>query len=196
MVAANSWDGYMYVIGKGKSATTVTAPETAVSAGNGVLIKGTVLDMSLAQSGTPCVSKDSMSTQMEYLHLSQPHGGIFNNQTITGVPVSLDTIDPNGNPIHIADVTTEGYSGTFGFTWYPEIEGQYTITATFMGDDSYSSSYATTYATAAKGPVATPTPTPPALAAQTPFEVYFAISTIAIILAIVIVGLLLLRKRS
>ncbi len=164
--------------------------------GTDVLIKGTVLDMSPAQSGSPCVSKNSMSTQMEYLHLSQPHGGIFNNETITGVPVSIDAIDSNGNPIHIADVTTEGYSGTFGYTWYPEIEGQYTITATFMGDDSYGSSYATTYATAAKGPVSTPTPTPLTLAAQTPFELYFAISTIAIILAVAIVGLLLLRKKS
>ena len=196
LVAANSWDGYMYVIGKGKSATTVTAPETTVSAGNGILIKGTVLDMSPAQSGSPCVSKNSMSTQMEYLHLSQPHGGIFNNETINGVPVSIDAIDSNGNPIHIADVTTEGYSGTFGYTWYPEIEGQYTITATFMGDDSYGSSYATTYATAAKGPVSTPTPTPLTLAAQTPFELYFAISTIAIILAVAIVGLLLLKKKA
>ncbi len=196
LVAANPWDGYMYVIGKGQSTTTVTAPETAVSAGNGILIKGTVLDMSPAESSSPCVSKDSMSTQMEYLHLSQPHGGLFNNETIIGVPVSIDAVDSNGNPIHIADVTTEGYSGTFGYTWYPAIEGQYTITATFMGDDSYGSSYATTYATAAKGPVTTPTPTPLTLAAQTPFELYFAISTIAIILAVAIVGFLLLRKKA
>ena len=64
-----SRDGYMYVFGKGKSATTVTAPDTAVTKGNGIMIKGTVLDLSPAQPGTPCVSKESMTLQMEYLHL-------------------------------------------------------------------------------------------------------------------------------
>jgi hypothetical protein len=197
LAAANSWDGYMYVIGKGKTATSITAPETTVPVGSGMLIKGSVLDMSPAQTGTPCVSKESMSTQMEYLHLSMPHGGLYNNQTITGVPVSLDAVDPNGNAIHIADVTTEGYSGTYGYTWYPTIEGQYTVSATFLGDDSYGSSYATTYATAAaKAATPTPSPTPQPIAGQTPFEVYFAGSTLAIIIAIAVVGFLMLKKRA
>ena len=30
LTAANSYDGYMYVFGKGKSATTVTAPDVVV----------------------------------------------------------------------------------------------------------------------------------------------------------------------
>ena len=82
---------------------------------------------------------------MEYLHLQQPIGGIWGNETITGVPVSLDALDPNNNYVHIGDATTEGYSGTFGFAWEPEVPGQYKVTATFMGDDSYGSSFATTY---------------------------------------------------
>jgi len=76
LVAANSWDGYQYVFGKGKSETTVTAPDIVISKGEGVVIKGTVLDMFPAQPGTPCVSKESMSLQMEYLHLQRPIGGI------------------------------------------------------------------------------------------------------------------------
>ena len=56
-----------------------------------------------------------------------------------------NAVDPNGNYIHIADVTSDGYSGTFGYTWEPETAGQYTVTATFLGDDSYGSSFATTY---------------------------------------------------
>jgi len=31
---------------------------------------------------------------------------------VTGVPVSLDVVDPNGNPVHIGDVTSD-MSGTF-----------------------------------------------------------------------------------
>jgi len=68
----NSYDGTMYVIGKGKSATTVTAPDTAVPLGTAMVIKGTVLDMSPAQAGTPCVAKESMTLQMEYLHQNGP----------------------------------------------------------------------------------------------------------------------------
>ena len=83
------------------------------------MIKGTVLDNSPAQPGTPCVSKDSMTTQMEYLHMQHPIDGVDHNATITGVPVSIDAVDPNGNYIHIGDTTTDGYSGTFGFTWTP-----------------------------------------------------------------------------
>ena len=69
LTAANDWDGTMYVFGKGLSATTVTAPNVVMPQGNGIVIEGTVLDQSPAQPNTPCVSKDSMQTQMEYLHL-------------------------------------------------------------------------------------------------------------------------------
>ena len=65
LTAANSWDGYMYVFGRGKSETTVTASPKTIAKGDTVMIEGTVLDQSLAQPGTPCVSKDSMSLQME-----------------------------------------------------------------------------------------------------------------------------------
>ena len=56
LTASNSYDGYMYVFGKGKSATTVTAPDVSVPLGTAFTIKGTVLDQSPAQTGTPCVS--------------------------------------------------------------------------------------------------------------------------------------------
>ncbi|MBN2257890.1 MAG: PQQ-binding-like beta-propeller repeat protein, partial [Anaerolineaceae bacterium] len=133
LVATNEYDGYLYSIGKGKSATTVTASPQVSVHGTNVLITGTVLDQSPAQPDTPCVSQESMSTQMEYLHMQYPIDGIHHNATITGVQVSLDTVDPNGNFVHIGDVTTDGYSGTFGFTWEPEVPGQYEVMATFMG---------------------------------------------------------------
>jgi len=184
----------MFVIGKGKSATTVTAPDVVVPKGNGIMIKGTVFDTSPAQPGTQCVSKESMSTWMAYLHDQWPIDGFWHNETITGVPVSLDATDPNGNSIHIGDVITDGYSGTFGFTWHPEISGQYTVMATFMGDDSYGSSFATTYATISEAAVVTPTPTQTPII-MPPYEMYTVGTGIAVIIAVAIIGLLLLRKR-
>jgi hypothetical protein len=127
-----------------------------------------------------------------------PIAGLWNNETITGVLVSLDTVDPNGNSIHIADVTTDGYSGTFGYPWQPDISGQYTVTATFMGDDAYSSSFATKYVSISETNQST-SPTPSQISFDT---VNNTIITglvalgIAIILSIAIVGVLLLRKRS
>ena len=156
LTAGNSYDGYMYVFGKGESATTVTGPETTVPKGTAVLIKGNVLDQSPGQPDTPCVSKDSMNTQMEYLHLQLPIDGIWHNETITGVPVYLTAIDSDNNVIDIGMATTNGYSGTFGFQWTPTKEGLYEIIASFAADDSYGSSGASTFVSV--GPVALPGP--------------------------------------
>jgi hypothetical protein len=192
LAAANSRDGYTYIYGKGKSATTVTAGPKAITLGEKVVVEGTVLDQSPAQAGTPCVSKDSMTTQMEYLHLQQPIAGIWNNETIKGVPVSLDAVDPNGNPEHIDLVTSEGYSGTFASTWEPKIAGQYTVTATFMGDDSYGSSFATTYVSVSEAPQATATPEPK----EAPdYSALLYGILVAVIIAIVIGLVLLFWKR-
>jgi hypothetical protein len=144
LAAANSRDGYEYVFGKGQTATTITAPDMVIAKGSGIVIKGTVLDTSPAQEGTPCVSAASMSTQMEYLHLGYPVGGIWGNMTIDGVPVKLMAIDPNGNTVDIGEVTTNGYYGTYSFEWTPDKEGAYQIIASFDGDDSYGSSTAST----------------------------------------------------
>ncbi|MEM2098853.1 MAG: PQQ-binding-like beta-propeller repeat protein [Candidatus Bathyarchaeia archaeon] len=194
LTAANTWDGYMYVFGKGKSATTVTASPKTTSLGEQVLIEGTVLDMSPAQPGTPCVSKESMSLQMEYLHLQRPIGGIWNNETITGVPVTLTAIDSNGKSETIGTVTTNGYYGTFSLAWKPPSEGTYTIIASFAGDESYSSSGAATAITVGPAPTTAPTPEPP----QAPPDYTWTIvgTGIAVILAVAIVGVLILRKKQ
>ena len=185
----------MYVIGKGQSQTTVTAPDVDVQIGTGMMIKGTVLDQSPAQAGTACVSKDSMTTVMESIHLQLPIDGIYHDQTVVGVPVSIDAVDPNGNYMHIATITSDGYSGTFGYNWKPTMAGQYTITATFAGDDSYGSSFATTYASVTEAPVVTTAPTATPIA-NPPYEMYTIGMGIAIIIAIALVGLLLLRKHA
>ena len=205
LVAGNSGDGYLYVYGKGPSSTTINAPLTTTPLGQGIILTGTVLDQSPAQPGTPCVSADSMATWMEYLHMQQPINGLWHNTTITGVPVSIDAVDSSGACIHLATVTTYGPSGTFSYTWTPTTAGSYTITATFVGDDSYGSSYATSYATfvspaATQTPTATPTMTPATTSTASnvntgDLEMYLAIGVIAIIIAIAVVGLILLRKK-
>ena len=183
------YDGYMYVYGKGQSATTISAPQTAITKGQSIVLTGTVLDQSPAQPGKACVSKDSMATYMEYLHMQKP---IPAGVTVTGVPVSLDAVDPNGNNIHIATVSSD-MSGTYSYMWTPDISGKFTVTATFMGDESYGSSFAETAVGVTQAPESTPAATQTPLT-MPPFEVYFVASTIAIIITIIAVGLLF-RKR-
>jgi outer membrane protein assembly factor BamB len=186
VTASNSYDGYMYVFGKGKSATTVTAPDTAVTLGDSVVIRGTVTDQSPGQPGTACVSDESMSAWMEYLHMQKPMPS-----NATGVEVQLDVLDSNNNYYTIGTVTTD-LSGSFGFAYEPEIPGFFKVIATFAGSESYGSSYAITYFNVEEAPAATPAPTPtPAPMTDT----YITGFGIAIIVAIAIVGILLFRKR-
>ncbi|XHH07646.1 MAG: PQQ-binding-like beta-propeller repeat protein [Candidatus Bathyarchaeia archaeon] len=196
LAGASMYDGYLYWFGKGKSATTVSAPQTVIPQGQSIVITGTVLDQSPAQLGAACVSKESMTTLMEYLHMQKPIDGIWHNETITGVPVSLDTVDPNGNYIHIGDVVTDGYSGTFGYTWEPEVSGQYTVTATFLGDDSYGSSFATTYVGVTEAEAASPTSSPITFdVVSNTIMTGLVVVGVAIIIAIAIAVVLLLRKK-
>ncbi len=190
------YTGYLYVAGKGLSATTVTANPAIVSQG-ATMIQGTVLDQSLAQPDTPCVSKDSMTAQMEYLHFQHPIDGLDHNLTITGVPVTLTALDSNGNYENIGTVTTDGYYGTFSKSWTPPIEGDYKIIASFAGDDSYGVSSATTAISVAKTPTATSTTVP--LQAIPDYTMTIVAGVIAVIIAVAVVGALLmitLRKKQ
>ena len=191
----NKYDGYMYVFGKGPSETTVSAPQTAITAGTSAVILGTVLDKSPAQPGAACVSKDSMTTYMEFLHMQKPIDGFYHNVTVTGVFVSLDTIDPNNNYVHLGTVTSDA-TGSFGFVWTPTIPGKHQIIATFKGDESYGSSFAITYAVVGEAQAAAPAVEPPLDMTGT----YVTNATIAIIIAIAAVGailaLLMIKKRS
>lgn len=194
LVASNQYDGYMYVFGKGKSATTASVSPAVTTNGNMVLIQGTVLDQSPGQPGTPCVSKDSMATQMQYLHMQMPIDGIYHNETMTGVPVTLTAIGSDGSVTDIGTVTTNAYYGTFSKAWTPPKEDTYTIAASFTGDDSYGSSSAAT--AVAIGPA--PTITQPNLTNQvvdtTPI-LYAVIGVgIAIVIAVALAVLILRRK--
>ncbi|MGB9960489.1 MAG: PQQ-binding-like beta-propeller repeat protein [Candidatus Bathyarchaeales archaeon] len=184
-LSLTSTDGYLYVIGKGKSQTTVAVSQDVVSKGSTVLVKGSVLDMSPAQPGTPCVSKESMSTWMEYLHKQMPINGVYGNATIIGVPVTLTAIGDDGSYIDIGTVVTDGYSGTFAVSWTPPEEGTYRIVASFAGDDSYGSSSAATWITVGPPPAEIEIPEYPTPTDYTPILTGVIIAIIAIALLVV-----------
>lgn len=72
---------------------------TAVTAGDSVVIQGTVMDISAGTkqnqqaadfpNGVPAVSDYSMSAWMEYVYMQKPKPA-----NATGVAVSIDAIDP------------------------------------------------------------------------------------------------------
>ncbi len=195
LTAGNSYDGFMYVFGKGKTATTVSAPQTAVAKGTAMMITGSVLDMSPAQEGTPCVSVNSMDTQMNYLHMARPIDGIYHNETITGVPVMLTAIGSDGSYIDIGTTTTDGYYGDFAYAWTPDTEGTYRILAQFAGSDAYGSSGAASAvvvgpAAGANGPIEPEEPT-----SFITTEVAI-IAAVAIVAVVAVVGYWALKKRK
>jgi hypothetical protein len=197
----NGYDNNIYSVGRGPSATTVQAPLTAITVGNNVVIQGTVMDIAAGTkqteqaadfpNGVPCASDASMTAWMGYVYQQQAEPTNF-----TGVPVSIDAIDPNGNFIHIGNATSDA-NGVFGYVWQtPNIPGKYTVTATFAGTNGYWSSNAQTIMDVQSAPSATAAPTP---APASVVDTYFVPAVIAIIVVILIVGALLailtLRKR-
>jgi hypothetical protein len=213
LVTVNAYDNQLYVLGKGPSKTTISAPQVVVAKGIGVLMTGTVTDQSPGAKDTPAISDESMADWMEYLYMQKP---IPSNAT--GVPVYLTAIGPNGEAVDVGS-TISDMGGSYGLLWTPPTEGKWTIMATFAGSDSYGSSYATAYlgvgpASAAVQPTAVPTtnptvaPTVPPTAIPTSSpspvpntgsgigtEVYIAIAAAAVI-AIVAAAALILRKRK
>ena len=75
---------------------------------------------------------------------------------VTGVLITLSVLDQNGNYRTIG-TTVVTPSGTFGYTWTPDISGDYTLFASFDGSNSYWPTSASTSFYAAT-PAATATP--------------------------------------
>jgi hypothetical protein len=198
IIYLDAHDDNIYCLGKGPSATTVSAPQTDPPLGSSVTIIGTVTDQTTSGrinvagsidftlQGSPAISDASMAAWMEYKFQQRPMPA-----NATGVPVMLTAIDPNGNYIVIGNVTSD-LTGAYGCDWTPEVPGTYKITATFAGSAAYGGSFAQTYMSVA-GPTATASPYPEVVVPST--EMYFVASTVAIIIAIAVLGVLLLRKK-
>jgi outer membrane protein assembly factor BamB len=199
LVTYDAYNSLLYSYGKGPSALTVTAPNLASPSGAPLVIRGTVTDIAAGTkqdeqaarfpNGVAAVSDASQSQWMEYVYMQKPKP-----TNITGVPVTISVLDSNGNFRQIGNTTSDG-SGMYTLTWTPDITGDYTVIATFAGSESYYPSSAETSFTAST-PAATASPYP--VVTLPPTEMYFAASTVAIIIAIAIVGAVLLlavRKR-
>jgi hypothetical protein len=201
LICGNSMDNEIYCYGKGPSGTTVDTPQIVPALDQSVMITGTVTDQTpsgrrntndgidFTLQDTPAVSDDSMTDWMEYLFMQQPYP---NNAT--GVEVTIDTIDPNGNFYNLGVVTTD-INGKYALPFEPDVPGDYQIIATFAGSKAYGPSSDTAYISVADA-AATASPNP--AVELPPTETYFVLSTIAIIIAIAIVGalvLMALRKR-
>ncbi len=199
MTFYNNYDGQIYTLGKGPSATTVFASPKSSVAGSSVLIEGRVVDISAGTNqdeqaarfpnGVPAVSDASMSAWMEYVYQKKPKPA-----DATGVLVSISVRDANNNTRNIGTTSTDA-NGDFSFAWIPDIAGKYTVYASFAGSDSYWPSNAGTAFTVDEAQPATSESAPagPSIADQ-----YFVPAVIGIIAAIVVVGLgvvLALKKR-
>jgi hypothetical protein len=186
LVNYDQMDNRIYCFGKGQTATTLTAPDTVEPLGSSVVIRGAVTDQSPGAKGTPAIADADMTEWMEYLYhqRSMPTNA-------KGVEVTLDTIDPNNNFVHIGATTTDN-SGLYSYVFKPDVPGKYTIIATFGGSESYFASYAETAIGIGEAPS---TPVTVEQPAQPPLDLYIIGATIAIIIAVGLVGMLILRKH-
>jgi FOG: WD40-like repeat len=198
-VFPNSYDNQVYSVGRGPSATTVDAPMADIALGSGLVIRGTVTDISAGTqqsqqaadfpNGVPVASDASMSDWMGYVYQQKPLPSNF-----TGVDVTISVIDSNGNYRTIGTTTTDS-SGSYGFQWTPDITGKYTVIATFAGTNGYWPSSAETSIAVDN---AAATPAPQATQAPSEADLYFvpAIAGLFVAIAICIVMIaLVLRKH-
>jgi outer membrane protein assembly factor BamB len=200
LTTLNSYDSQIYCFGKGPSAMTVDAPTAAVQLGQSLVIRGTVTDIAAGTkqteqagrfpNGVPAVSDESQGAWMEYVYMQKPRP-----MDTVGVPVTISVVDANGNYRDIGTATSNS-DGFYAMNWMPDIEGQYTVYASFAGSESYWPSHAVTSFAVDPAP-ATPSPTEAPLSSMA--DAYFVPAVAGIIIAIAIVGivlaLLLLRKR-
>jgi hypothetical protein len=200
MVYLNTYDMQIYNLGKGPSAITLSTQNDIISQGSSILLKGTVTDISAGTkqteqvarfpSGVPAVSDSSMPQWMEYVYMQKP----LPTDT-TGIPITLSVVDANGNYREIGSATSDS-DGFYSFKWTPDIEGKYTVYASFGGSESYWPSHAVT--AFAVDPAA-PTPAPTSEPLQSVADMYFVPAIaglfVLVIVVAIVLALLMLRKR-
>ena len=127
----NTYDNRIYAVGKGPSATTVTAPDVGVTFGSSVMIRGTITDVSAGTqehartarfpNGVPAIADKYMGEWMKYVYMQFPRP-----TNATGVEVALSVLDANGNLREIGRTTSDA-DGFYSFDWTPDIPGKYTV---------------------------------------------------------------------
>jgi hypothetical protein len=137
----NGYDNQIYVVGKGPSQTTLTAPNAGLTTSQSVVFSGLVTDISSGASqdavaknfpsGLPVSSDASMKDWMGYVYQQKPLPSNF-----TGVDVTINVVDSNGNYRTIGTATTDA-KGQYAFSWMPDITGNYKVYAIFSGTNGY-----------------------------------------------------------
>ncbi|MCL5877355.1 MAG: PQQ-binding-like beta-propeller repeat protein [Candidatus Bathyarchaeota archaeon] len=193
----DTYNQMVYAVGKGPTATTVTAPDMGIEFGRSVTIKGTVLDISPGTqdesvklrfpNGVAAVSDASISDWMLYTYkqFARP-------ANTSGVPVTISVVDSNGNYRSIG-TTTSSSDGFYSLNWVPDIPGEFHVHASFDGSAAYYGSHAeTAFMVEEPQPTATATP----IQASPPYEMYIVGMCIAVIIAVAVATVLIIRKRS
>jgi hypothetical protein len=193
----NGYDNQIYVVGRGPSATTVSASPKVSVHGSSVLVEGTVMDTASGTKqdeqaarfpdGVPVMSDEDMTEWMEYVYQQKPRP-----TDVTGVEVIVSVLDPNTNFYEVGRATSDE-NGVFKLMFTPEVPGEYSVYASFEGSEGYWPSQAETTIGVSEAPAASPAPTP----TPAPMTDTYVLGIGSAILIAVIVGfvLLLLRKR-
>jgi hypothetical protein len=197
LLSLNIYDNQIYCIGKGPSATTISASPKVSVHGSSILVEGMVVDTAAGTTqteqaarfpnGVAAVSDESMSDWMEYVYMQQSKP-----TNATGVEVTISVLDPNGNCYNVGTTTTS--DGFYKLSFTPEVPGEYTVYATFAGSESYYGSQATT-AINVEEVTATPMPSPTPASMTDTYVTGFGIGAIIAIVVIGLVLILMLRKR-
>jgi outer membrane protein assembly factor BamB len=190
------YDGRIYSFGRGASATTVSASPKISTNGDNVIVEGYVTDIAPGTTsydvaarfpnGVPAVSDESMTEWMEYVYMQYPRP-----TDVTGVDVTISVLDPNGNVYDVSTATSDA-SGFFSCVFEPEVPGKYTVIASFAGSKAFYGSFAET---AINVEEVTVTEQPVVEEKQSIADLYFIPAVIAIIVAIAIATVLILRKK-
>jgi hypothetical protein len=199
MTGLNAYDGRVYSIGKGPSATTVSASNKISVFGDEVLVEGTVMDISPGTeqyaltarfpNGVPAVCDTNMTDWMEYVYMQYPRP-----TDVIGVDVVISVVDPNGNIYDVGTATSDA-SGTYCCEFTPEVPGLYTVVATFEGSGAYCPSTSQTYLKVNEAPAETAPPTEPPAPMTDTYVLGLGATSIIAIVAIGLVIILMLRKR-
>jgi len=193
ILTQDTYDQRTWCIGKGPTATTVTAPDVVVPNGATALIRGTVMDISPGCSdvkvqlrfpnGVPAVCEEDMSEWMTYVYkqFARPADAV-------GVNVSLTVFDSDGAVYDTAAVVSDA-NGCFSYEFAADVAGEYSVEASFAGSNSYYGSFAVSGSfVVEEAPEATPEPTP---VPESVADLYFVPAVAGIIVALVVIGALL-----
>jgi hypothetical protein len=195
----SSYDNRVVAIGKGPSATTVSASPKVSVYGSSVLVEGMVSDISPGTkdeglmlrfpNGVPVVADESQGDWMLYVYSQFPRP----TDTV-GVEVVISVLDPNNNYYEVGKATSDA-NGMYGVEFTPEVPGKYTVYASYAGSKSYYGSSAETFINVEEAPAATPSPTPTPAPMTDTYVMGFGIVLVIILVAGIVVIVLMLRKR-